>query len=362
MVLAAGYSSRMNGFKPLLPLGGVPALEAAMRLFREAGLEEILVVVGHRAEELRPLVERAGARAVLNPHFDQGMFTSVRAGAAALPATVAACFVLPVDTPLVRPQTIRQMAAAFERGRILYPVFAGQRGHPPLVAADILREAETSSGPLSALLALHAKDAGDLAVADEAIHLDMDTAGDYARLCDLAPGRAIPSVAECEAILASVAVPEARLAHSRAVAALALRVSSALAGHGTVLDRRLINAGGLLHDLAKGRPHHAQAGAAHLRSLGFARVAAIVEAHMDLDFSRGQLDEAALVFLADKLIRGTTPVSLEERFATALDRFRDDPAALAAARRRLATAQSVAGAVEAKLGHPLAILVGDIDH
>jgi len=346
----------MNGFKPLLPLNGVTALETTIRLFPAAGVEEILVVVGHRAEELRGLVESAGACPVLNPHFDEGMFTSVRAGAAALPAGVDACFVLPVDTPLVRPQTVRRMAEAFDGGdrQILYPVFAGHRGHPPLVAAGLLRDAAQSAGPLSAHLSAREELAEDIAVADEAIHLDMDTAEDYQRLSALAGTRDIPSAAECEAILSSFSVPQALLEHCRSVAATALRLGTALRDRGLSLDLGLIHAGALLHDVAKGRPHHAEVGATWLKAMGFTRVGTVVACHMGLDFSGKQLDEAAIVFLADKLTRGATAVSLEQRFERALERFRDHPDALAAARRRLASAEAVAAAVEARLGVPLA--------
>src|ERR1035438_509749 len=113
IVLAAGYSSRMAEFKPLLPLGGSTALELCIRLFRDAGVAEVLAVLGHRADELQPLAERAGARCILNPHFEQGIFSSISAGSRALAGWVEAAFVLPADIPLVRPHTIRRMASVF---------------------------------------------------------------------------------------------------------------------------------------------------------------------------------------------------------------------------------------------------------
>ena len=143
IVLAAGYSSRMAKFKPLLPLAGSTALERCIRLFRDAGVCEVIAVLGHRAEELQPLAERAGARCILNPHFKQGMFSSISAGSRALAGWVEAAFVLPADIPLVRPHTIRRMASIFvtRREGIVYPVFEGRRGHPPLIERKILNEA-----------------------------------------------------------------------------------------------------------------------------------------------------------------------------------------------------------------------------
>src|ERR1700752_1252951 len=134
IILAAGYSSRMGEFKPLLPIGGTTALERCIGLFRAAGVEEVIAVLGHRAEQLQTLAERSGARCLVNPQFDRGMYSSIVVGSRALPRWVEAAFVLPADIPLVRPATVRQLADNWgsSDASILYPVFEGLRGHPPL--------------------------------------------------------------------------------------------------------------------------------------------------------------------------------------------------------------------------------------
>ena len=363
IVLAAGYSSRMADFKPLLPLAGITALERCIGLFRAAGVAEVIAVLGYRAEELQPLAENAGARCVLNPHFEQGMFSSIATGSRALGGGVEAAFVLPADIPLVRPNTIHQLAAAFvtRRAGIVYPVFEGHRGHPPLIARKILAKAaeEGAAGPLSDLLARHESKVIDLPVADQGIHMDMDTPADYDELRALAACRDIPTRAECEAILAGYFVEPSQVRHSRRVAEVAERIAIALARGGYSLNLDLVRAAALLHDLAKGRPDHAIVGAELLRSMDFPRVATIVGAHTDLDFSGGQLDESAIVYLADKLVRGESLVTLDQRFALALARFSDNPLALQAAQRRMATAQKVALAVETLLGAPLSSVVNE---
>jgi putative nucleotidyltransferase with HDIG domain len=363
IVLAAGYSSRMADFKPLLLLAGITALERCIGLFRAAGVAEVIAVLGYRAEELQPLAERAGARCVLNPHFEKGMFSSIAAGSRVLASWVEAAFVLPADIPLVRPNTIRQLTAAFvpRRTGIVYPVFEGHRGHPPLIARKILAKAaeEGAAGPLSDLLARHESEAIDLPVADQGIHMDMDTPVDYEALRALADCRDIPTRAECEAILAGQSVEPSQAHHSRRVAEVAERIAHALSRSGFSLNVELVRAGALLHDLAKGRPDHAVVGAELLRSMDFPRVATVVGAHTDLDFSGGQLDESAIVYLADKLIRGEEVVTISQRFQPALTRFSNNPLALHAAQSRLATAQAVALAVETLLGEPLASIVNE---
>ncbi len=370
IILAAGYSSRMVEFKPLLPLGGSTAFERAIGLFRAAGIPEVSAVLGHRAEQLQPLAERVGARGIRNPHFYRGMFSSIVAGIRALPEWVDAAFILPVDIPLVRPTTVRQLAAAFQLATafaerpvsILYPVFDSRRGHPPLIARHILDEAaeEGEVGPLSALLARYESSAVDLPVADQGILRDMDTRAGYNALLALAARREIPSVAECEAILANQHVDPFVIRHSRKVAEIAHRIALALMRRGLALNPDLVRAGALLHDLAKGKPDHAAMGAELLRFMQFPQVAAIVAAHTDLAFS--SLGESAIVYLADKLVRGEQQVTISQRFQPALDRFRNDPQALHAAQVRRAVAQEVAFFVEKRLGAPLStVLSGEAE-
>jgi len=72
LVLAAGTSSRMGEFKPLLPLAGMSAFERCISLFRAAGVAEVIAVLGCLADELQPLTERCRGRCVMNTQFDQG--------------------------------------------------------------------------------------------------------------------------------------------------------------------------------------------------------------------------------------------------------------------------------------------------
>jgi putative nucleotidyltransferase with HDIG domain len=361
IVLAAGYSSRMADFKPLLPLAGSTALERSIGLLRAVGIAEVIAVLGHRAEELQPLAERAGARCVRNPHFDQGMFSAVAAGSRALPGGVEAAFVLPADIPLVRPNTVRQLAAAFATrlASIAYPVFEGRRGHPPLIARNILLEAARDGelGPLPDLLARHEGEAIEVQVWDQCIHMDMDTRAGYDELRALAACREIPTGAECEAILAGQSVEPTIIRHVRMVADVAQRIALALVRSGVSLNLELVRAGALLHDLAKGQPNHAEVGAAILRSMDFPRVATVVGAHTDLDFTGDRLDESAIVYLADKLVRGERLLTISQCFQPALTRFSDNPLALRAVQIRMATAKAVALAVETRLGAPLASIV-----
>lgn len=360
IVLAAGYSSRMGELKPLLRVGGRTALERTIDLFRAAGVEDVIAVLGHRAEELRPIAERCGARCALNQQFERGMYSSIAAGSRSLPRWAQAAFVLPADIPLVRPSTVRKLAQEWARGRygIVYPMFNERRGHPPLIAREILDVVaeEGAEGPLSALLASREPDAIEVPVIDEAIHMDMDTRADYEALAALAAQREIPTSAECEAILAGLHVAEPIVAHSSKVAEVADRIAGALLRSGVELNAELVHAGALLHDVAKGQPNHAEVGASILHRMDFDRVADVVATHTELG-KHADLDERAIVYLADKLVRGVKVVALKERFAPALERFRKNAEALKAARRRMQYAKNVARAVEARVGADLRSII-----
>ncbi len=140
IILAAGLSSRMGELKALLPLGNGgnvgerTVLEQCLTLFRQCGVEDLAVVTGHRADEVGTVAALAGARLVHNPDFASGMYSSIRAGVGALPDQCSGFFLLPVDLSLVRCGTIRLLTRSFAQApaRIVYPVFDGRRGHPPL--------------------------------------------------------------------------------------------------------------------------------------------------------------------------------------------------------------------------------------
>jgi len=364
IILAAGYSSRMGEFKPLLRIGECPAVESVVRLFLNAGLGDVSVVVGHRAQEVVPIIEAAGARFVVNHQFEDGMFSSVRAGVQALPSNAEACFVIPADITLVRESTIRRLVSSYRAGikSIIYPVFEERRGHPPLISRAVIDEVlrMESTGRLSTLLAAHEVEACNLFVPDEGVCLDMDTPEDFTKVCKLAWHREIPTSRECEAMLA-VYQPENKVVrHSRVVADVANRLASALAERNILVNPLLARAGGMLHDIAKGREHHAEAGARLLRHLGFGEVASVVAAHTDFAFEGGRLDEAAIVFLADKSVTGERVVGLAQRFHRAFERFKNNPTALASVLRRRTIAEAIAQDIENCLGVELQKIIGEV--
>ena len=151
----------------------------------------------------------------------------------------------------------------------------------------------------------------------------------------------------CLALLRAAGADRDRIAHCRAVAKLADELCKALREKGLPLEAKAVHRAALLHDLAKGKPDHAALGGVWLRELGHLKLAEIVRQHTEPDGTA--LNEATLVFYADKVMRGDKRSTLDERFAASLVRCAT-PEALAAHARRRAAADAVQNEIISLLG------------
>lgn len=146
----------------------------------------------------------------------------------------------------------------------------------------------------------------------------------------------IPTRQMCERLWDDMGLTDGLKKHLTAVADLSVRIGSALNQKGYSLNLPLIEAAALLHDIEKGTPHHAMAGAKKLEAFGFPEIAPVVKAHMRLpDGYRPEITERAVVFLADKLFIGSQAVCLTQRYAEKLIVYRDQPFVLQAIRGQL---------------------------
>jgi len=187
LILAAGLSSRMDGYKPLLEINEKKFIEHALELFKNAGVEEIVTVVGFRAENLIPIIEAASSRYVVNNNYQNGMFSSIQKGVAELRNICDAFFLLPVDIPCVRSTTIQLLLKAFELDSsilVWYPEFQSRRGHPPLLASYLIDHiiAYTGNEGMRGFLRGYENRAVSVPVADPFVLRDVDTAEDLSKL------------------------------------------------------------------------------------------------------------------------------------------------------------------------------------
>jgi CTP:molybdopterin cytidylyltransferase MocA len=183
VIPAAGLSSRMQAFKPLVKMGGKTIVEHVVEIFRSSGIDDIVVVAGHRFEELIPLVEAASCNCVVNHNFHDGMFSSIQRGVQELKDRCDAFFLLPVDIPLVRPDTIQHLLDEFFRNPsalICYPEFQLRRGHPPLIHGNLIDPILAYDGQdgMRGLLSRYEDRAVNVPVNDPFIRMDVDTPED----------------------------------------------------------------------------------------------------------------------------------------------------------------------------------------
>jgi molybdenum cofactor cytidylyltransferase len=189
IILAGGYSQRMNDFKPLLPLGNSTVVENTVKVFLNAGIQDVTVVVGHRAPELKAALDHVKIKWVYNERFSEGMYSSVVAGVNSLRPDTEGFFLLPADMPLVKSGTVSELLKVYfeKKCDIAYPVFNGKRGHPPFISARLFEPilAWNGSGGLRVLLEQYQNSAQYVEVQDEGILTDIDTPEDYSNLCKL---------------------------------------------------------------------------------------------------------------------------------------------------------------------------------
>lgn len=185
LIVSAGLSSRMGDFKPLLPLGGKPMMQHAIENMRRAGAQEIAVVTGHRADELRPVISALGAHEVYNPDYAvTQMFDSIKRGLGYLSDKVGRILMTPVDNPAIAPETFAAVLA--ENAPIVRPEYKGAGGHPLLFDSRFARFLAIYDGPGGMRGAMDNCGIAikQVPVDDMGIDLDADTPQEYARLCE----------------------------------------------------------------------------------------------------------------------------------------------------------------------------------
>jgi molybdenum cofactor cytidylyltransferase len=139
ILLAAGESTRMGQLKALLPWRGTTLIQSQLDEMRAAELSPLLVVLGHRREELAPLVGEA--QVIVNDRYREGKSTSIVAAARALQALQAdAAILVAVDQP-TEASVLRALSAA--GGLIVIPSIDHRRGHPTLFRRPVLAELAT---------------------------------------------------------------------------------------------------------------------------------------------------------------------------------------------------------------------------
>jgi len=175
----------MGAFKPLLPFGKQTVIESCVEYLRKGGAETIVVVLGHRAEEVRAQISHLNVLFALNRDPDSEMNASIAAGVRELPVAQKATLIALADHPAVPPSVVSKLIEAWKNGApLVIPTWQDRGGHPVLIDLRYREELQNldPAGGLRTLFQAHTHDVKRLLVESPYVARDMDTWDDYRAL------------------------------------------------------------------------------------------------------------------------------------------------------------------------------------
>ena len=188
ILLAAGQSKRMGELKQLMPFGQSTIVEQAVDNLLGSAVDEVIVVVGYKAEDVIKAIAAKPIKLAINPDYEQGMSTSIIAGLNLVHGRVQGVMLALGDQPLVNSQTINSLIEEFynhDKG-IAVPTYQGSRGHPIIFAIKYKEKLLKLKGDVGGrqIIKDHPGDVLEVAVNSESIVADFDTTDDYQAYVD----------------------------------------------------------------------------------------------------------------------------------------------------------------------------------
>lgn len=186
ILLAAGRSRRMGSFKPLLPFGKTTVIRSCINNLRAGGVQDIVVVLGHRAAEVEAsLTDLNQVHFALNPDPESEMSASIACGIHQLPLAAEAVLIALTDQPAIPAEVIRAIISEWQSGaKLVIPQFEGRGGHPALIDLSFRSELlglDPQRG-LRSLFAANEEQVKRVSVNTDYIARDIDTWDDYRAL------------------------------------------------------------------------------------------------------------------------------------------------------------------------------------
>lgn len=183
VIAAAGMSSRMGDFKPMLNIGSISIAERIIANFHQAGITKIVMVTGYNATALERHLANKGIVFLRNEEYESTqMFDSAKIGLAYLRDKCDKILFTPVDIPLFTARTVSALLACEDK--LVCPVCRGKKGHPILIAAELVDRLLSDSGEqgLQGAMERCGAPVRELEVDDDGILHDADTPEDYHQL------------------------------------------------------------------------------------------------------------------------------------------------------------------------------------
>jgi len=186
IILAAGSGVRMDKTKQLLPFKNKPLLSHVIENARQSNLYETIVVLGHRADDIKKTVDFSGTKTIINKEYLKGQSTSLIKGLENVSPICDAAMFLLGDQPLITPSTLNTIIQAFNTSKspITIPYYNNIRGNPVIIVRSLFHELKLLSGDTGprVLFKKFEKSILKVQVSDNAILIDVDTKADYNKL------------------------------------------------------------------------------------------------------------------------------------------------------------------------------------
>lgn len=180
VIIAAGLSSRMGTFKPMLPLGETTVIRKVIETFQQASVHDIVVVTGHNADQLEDHISNMNVLCVRNERYAESqMFDSAKIGFSKIIGKCEKVFFTPADIPLFNLNTLTMLVRS--HSELICPTWQGKKGHPILISNNLLKEFLEYNGDFGLHGAIKncSREMEYLEVNDWGILYDMDTPREY---------------------------------------------------------------------------------------------------------------------------------------------------------------------------------------
>lgn len=185
LIVAAGLSSRMKDFKPMLNIGSISIAKRIVATMKQAGVENIVMVTGYNADTLERHLSGNGIVFLRNENYEHTqMFDSAKIGLDYLSNKCDAIIFTPIDIPLFTSSTVSTLINS--GAELACPMYGGQTGHPLLLSSYVVSQIlkDSGEGGMRGAIERCGIDILEIPVDDEGILHDADTPQDYQKLLE----------------------------------------------------------------------------------------------------------------------------------------------------------------------------------
>ena len=194
ILLGAGESKRMGVNKLSLPWGKKTVFEHCLDTLLRSNVKEVVVVLNNRTKRMLQFRGKR-AKVIMNPHYREGMSTSIRRGIRAADPSSQGILIALGDQPFLQTRTINALIRAFgqKRGSIVLPSYRGRGGHPVLFDRCYKKMLLSLQGDVGGKSIIE-RDPGNVVkvrTKSEAVVKDIDTWKDYKKECRIKENRKI---------------------------------------------------------------------------------------------------------------------------------------------------------------------------